>query len=64
MKRCLLIVAIVLLAGAAVNLAVAWSFAIRVTPVSPSQAVLMLAGVYEGLDDAQWWWFQMKVGPG
>ncbi len=63
-KRCLLIVAIVLLAGAAVNLAVAWSFAIRVTPVSPSQAVLMLAGVYEGLDDAQWWWFQMKVGPG
>ncbi len=64
MKRRLLIAAIFLLAGAVVNVAVAWSLAIRVTPVSPSQAVPTFAGVYEGLDDAQWWWCQMTVGPG
>ena len=64
MKRRIVIVLIFLLAGALVNLAVAWALAIRVTPVSPLTTVPTYEGVYEGTDESQWWWCQVVVRPG
>ncbi len=64
MKRRLLIVAVFLLAGAVVNVAVAWTLAVRVTPLSPFTTVPTYEGVYEGADDSQWWWCQVVVRPG
>ena len=47
MRRRLLIATVFLLAGAAVNVAVAWTLAVRVTPLSPFPTV----PTYEGVGD-------------
>jgi len=63
-KRRLLILVTFILAGAIVNVAVAWGLAIRITPGFPSPTVPAAEGIYEGADDSQWWWCQILVRPG
>ncbi len=60
MKRRLLIVAVFLLAGAVVNVAVAWRFAVWVAPFGPSP--LISGGTW--LDSAHLWMTHIDPGPG
>ena len=64
MRRHLLIVAMFLLAGAVVNLVMAWAFALRVAAPNPMTAVADGEGLYVDQRGDQWWCQVMRSSPG
>ena len=65
MKRRLLIVAVFLLVGAVVNVAVAWGVAIRVAAPNPRTAITDREGLYVNQHTGDQWWCQVtRISPG
>ena len=65
MKRRLCIVAVFLLAGAVVNVAVAWGFAIRVAAPNPRTAITDQEGLLVNRNTGDQWWCQVRrISPG
>ena len=65
MKRRLCIVAVFLLAGAVVNVAVAWGFAIRVAAPNPRTAITDQEGLLVNRNTGDQWWCQVRrTSPG
>ena len=64
-RRHLLIAAVFLLAGAVVNLAVAWGVAIRVAAPNPRTAITDREGLYVNQHTGDQWWCQVtRISPG